>query len=111
MSRLLELLKSWVGAAFAVIFTVISGTAVTVSLYKDIQGDIDEVNTKLVEITSQKATNQRQWQRIYDLEGRLSTVEVKTEPITQTSWEDWGRVKDAVGRHEDYIREHRRNHP
>jgi hypothetical protein len=110
VSRFLEILKSWVGAAVAIIFTIISGTAVTVSLYKDLQGDIEDVSAQLVEIASQRATNKSQWQRIYDLEGRLSKVEVKTEPITQTSWEDWGRVKDAVLRHEDYIRQHRRNH-
>jgi hypothetical protein len=61
-------------------------------------------------LVDDSVVDETQSETLVEHEARLIVVEGKTESITQNSWEDWGRVKDAVQRHEEYIREHRRGH-
>jgi cell division protein FtsN len=110
MTKFLEILKSWVGAVVAIIVTIVIGTATTVIIYKDLENAIDDIAEDVTSLQDKEAAEARQWAVIREHETRITSVESKTEPITQDSWEKWGRVQGDVDRHNIYIDQHRREH-
>lgn len=64
-----------------------------------------ELRYQVQDLVNDKKENELQWKRINNNSGEIARLVSKTDNITPESWEQWGRMKDAVQRHEEAVRE------